>query len=148
VTLVNDADAAGVAEMTFGVGKGVSGIVMMVTVGTGIGTALFLDGKLFANTELGHIEIRGKDAELRASDAVREREDLGWKEWAERFDEYLTRLAGLFWPDLFIIGGGVSKKAEKFLPHLTVNVPIQIAALKNEAGIVGAALTARRAFEA
>jgi polyphosphate glucokinase len=143
VLLVNDADAAGIAEMSFGAGKGKSGVVMIVTLGTGIGTALFVDGKLVPNTELGHIEIRGKDAELRASDRAREQRELNWKKWAARVDEYLNTLERLFSPDLFIIGGGVSKKSDKFLPRLTVRAKVVPARLLNEAGIVGAALAAK-----
>jgi polyphosphate glucokinase len=143
VLLMNDADAAGIAEMTFGAGKGKSGVVMIVTLGTGIGTALFVDGKLVPNTELGHLEIRGKDAELRASDRAREQKELNWKKWAARVDEYLGTLERLFSPDLFIIGGGVSKKSDKFLPRLTVRAKVVPARLLNEAGIVGAALAAK-----
>ena len=140
VTVVNDADAAGIAEMQFGAGVGSSGVVMMVTLGTGIGSALFVDGALVPNTELGHLELRGKDAEHRAAESVREAEDLSWKKWAKRLDEYFDVLHALFTPDLFIVGGGVSKKADKFLPHLTTDAPVVPAQLLNDAGIVGAAL--------
>jgi len=140
VLLLNDADAAGIAEMTFGAGKGQPGVVMILTFGTGIGSAIFSDGKLVPNTELGHLEVRGKDAELRASAKVRKKKKLSWAQWAARVDEYLTRLEILFSPDLFIIGGGVSKRHEKFLPLLTRKTPIVPAQLRNEAGIVGAAL--------
>lgn len=143
--VMNDADAAGVAEMHFGAGQGVHGVVLMVTLGTGIGSALFLDGKLVPNTEFGHIEIRGKDAEKRASERVRETKELPWKKWGGLVGEYLARMEALLSPDLIIIGGGVSKKAEKFFPfvkeHLTT--PITAAKLQNEAGIVGAAFLAR-----
>jgi polyphosphate glucokinase len=142
VHLLNDADAAGIAEMTYGVGEGHSGVVILVTLGTGIGSALFLDGRLVPNTELGHVEIRGKDAELRASDRVRRVKSLGWRRWASRVDEYLKELEALLSPDLFIIGGGVSKKHSKFLPLLNIRTPIVPAQLLNEAGIVGAALAA------
>jgi len=143
--VVNDADAAGMAEMTFGAGRGFErGIVMMVTVGTGIGTAIFNDGVLLPNTELGHLEVDGCRAELRASDAARKREKLKWKEWAKRFDRYLQVLEDLFWPDLIMIGGGASKKSEKFFPYLNVRAEVVPAELLNEAGIVGAALAARR----
>ena len=138
--VVNDADAAGYAEMHFGAGRGCQGLVIIATLGTGIGTALFIDGHLVPNTELGHIEIRGVEAEIRASELVRKTEDLGWKKWAKRVDEYLHYLQRYFWPDLFIIGGGASKKSDKFLPNLTVSVPVVAAELRNEAGIVGAAL--------
>jgi polyphosphate glucokinase len=143
VVVVNDADAAGLAEMTFGAGRGRKGVVMIVTVGTGLGTSLFTGGKLLPNTELGHIEIDGYEAEARASDAARKREDLSWKKWAKRLDWYLKGLEALFWPDLFIIGGGISKEYEKFIPLLTVKTEVVPARLLNEAGIVGAALAAR-----
>jgi len=139
-TLTNDADAAGIAEMEFGAGRGVNGLVLMVTLGTGIGTALFMNRQLVPNTELGHIEIRGKDAERRASDHVRLQKELSWKSWAKRVDEYLNRMEKLLWPDLIIIGGGVSKNAAKFVPHLTVHAPVVPAQLLNNAGIIGAAL--------
>jgi polyphosphate glucokinase len=137
--LLNDADAAGIAEMAFGAGKGQGGVVLMVTFGTGIGSALFVDGRLVPNTELGHLEVRGKDAERRASDRIRQQKDLSWKKWAARVDEYLGRLEALFSPDLFIIGGGVSKKHEQFLPLLRRRTPVVPAQLLNNAGIVGAA---------
>ncbi len=146
--VLNDADAAGMAEMQFGAGRGRSGVVLVITIGTGLGTALFVDGRLVPNTELGHLEIRGKDAERRASDAVRKRKGLSWKRWAARFDEYLRTLERLFWPDLFILGGGASKKCEKFLPYLSVRAEVAPAQLRNEAGIVGAALAARPLAEA
>lgn len=142
VTVVNDADAAGIAEMTFGTGKGHRGVVIMLTFGTGIGSALFVNGHLVPNTELGHVEMRGKDAEKRASDRVRQEKDLSWEKWAERVDEYLGLLEFLFSPDLFIIGGGVSKKAERFVPLLSTRAQIVTAALLNDAGIVGAAMAA------
>jgi polyphosphate glucokinase len=141
--LINDADAAGIAEMEFGAGKGAMGVVIMLTLGTGIGSAVFLNGALVPNTELGHLEIRGKDAEARASDRIREERDLTWEKWAEKVDEYLQRVEFLFSPDLFIIGGGVSKKYEKFLPLLHTRARIVPAQLFNDAGIVGAALAAR-----
>ncbi|MFC4910088.1 polyphosphate--glucose phosphotransferase [Actinomadura gamaensis] len=143
VTVLNDADAAGVAEMTHGAGRGRPGTVVLLTLGTGIGSALFTDGVLVPNTEFGHIEIRGKDAEKRASARVRDEKNLGWHEWAERVSEYLTRLEGLVNPSLFILGGGVSRKADRFV-HLIegVRAPIVPAALINNAGIVGAAMAA------
>jgi polyphosphate glucokinase len=144
VVVVNDADAAGIAEMEFGAGKGVRGVVMMITLGTGIGSALFLDGELVPNTELGHLKIGKKDAERVAADSVREEENLSWKEWAERLDGYFEMLDHLFSPDLIIVGGGISKKSDKFLPHLTVKTKIVPAQLLNEAGIVGAAVAASR----
>jgi polyphosphate glucokinase len=141
VNLINDADAAGLAEMAFGAGKKQTvGVVLMLTVGTGIGSALFVNGVLHPNTELGHIEVRGKDAEKRASDAIRQRKDLSWGKWTKRFDEYLNTLERLLYPDLFIIGGGGSKYFERFAPQLTVKARVVPAKMRNEAGIVGAAL--------
>jgi polyphosphate glucokinase len=140
VLLLNDADAAGLAEMQFGAGRGREGVVMVLTFGTGIGSAVFLDGKLLPNTELGHLELRGKDAEHRASEAVREIKKLSWKQWAERVNEYLSVLEKLFSPDLFIFGGGVSRKHEKFFSFLQTRAEIVPAQLLNNAGIVGAAL--------
>ncbi len=141
-TLINDADAAGLAEMAFGAGRGQMGTVIMITLGTGIGSAVFFGGKLLRNTEFGHIEIDGEQAESRASSAARDREDLSWKKYARRLDVYLQTMQKLFWPDLFIIGGGISKDHEKFLPLLTVDVPVVPAQLLNEAGIIGAAIAA------
>lgn len=143
VKVINDADAAGLAEMTFGVGQGRKGVVLVITIGTGLGSALFIDGHLVPNTELGHIEVNGKDAEQRASDAARQRENLSWKRWGKRFNKYLSTLEYLFSPDLFILGGGISKDYEKFLPLLSLRAEIQPARLLNEAGIIGAALAAR-----
>lgn len=140
VFLVNDADAAGMAEIKWGAGRDVPGVVIMVTLGTGLGTALFVDGKLVPNTELGHIEVRGKDAEWRASDSARKRENLGWKKYGQRLDEYLNRMDALFWPDRFILGGGISKKADKFLPEVSTRAEVVTAEMHNEAGIAGAAL--------
>jgi polyphosphate glucokinase len=142
VHVVNDADAAGLAEMRFGAGRNKQGVVMMVTLGTGIGTALFSDGDLVPNTELGHLELRGKEAEKRASETVRENKKLSWKKWGGRVDEYLRHLEMLFSPDLFIVGGGISKKADKFFGFLKTRAPIVPAQLLNEAGIVGAAVAA------
>jgi polyphosphate glucokinase len=140
VRVINDADAAGLAEMRWGAGRGIEGVVLMLTLGTGIGTSLFVEGRLVPNTELGHIEIRGKDAEHRASDSARKRDDLSWREYADRLDEYLHRIEDLLWPDLIVIGGGISKKADKFLPHLTARTRVVPAQMLNEAGIAGAAL--------
>ena len=147
VLLLNDADAAGLAEMTFGAGKGRDGVVFIITLGTGIGSALFVDGHLMPNTELGHIYIscrkRGVvEGEDYASDRTRQEEKLKWKEWAGRVEEYLGLLETIFSPDLFIVGGGVSKKHPKFLPHIKTQAKIVPAQLRNEAGIVGAALAA------
>jgi polyphosphate glucokinase len=141
VSVVNDADAAGMAEMQFGAGKGVSSTVLMLTFGTGIGSALFIDGILVPNTEFGHIQIRGKDAEKRASEHARELHDLSWGDWAGRVDEYLQHMEALLSPSLFIIGGGISKKSDKFVPLLKgIQARIVPAAMLNDAGIVGAAM--------
>ncbi|GAB4497874.1 MAG: ROK family protein [Anaerolineales bacterium] len=136
----NDADVAGMAEMAFGAGKGEHGTVIMITLGTGIGTAIFYNGHLVPNTEFGHLQIKGMDAEHRASDAARQREDMSWKKYAKRLNTYLNEMEKLFWPDLFIIGGGISKQHEKFLPLLNLQTRITPAQFQNEAGIVGAAL--------
>jgi polyphosphate glucokinase len=141
--VANDADVAGFAEMTFGAGRGQQGVVLVITLGTGVGTALFTNGVLLPNSELGHIEIRGKDAELRVSDAARQRKDWSFKEWAVRVNEYLDRMESLFWPDLIIVGGGISKQSEKFFPHLRTRARLEQAQLLNQAGIVGAAIYAR-----
>ncbi len=139
--LINDADAAGLAEMSFGAGAGQRGTVLMLTFGTGIGSALFRAGVLVPNTEFGHIEIRGRDAEHRASERAKEEHDLSWEKWAERVDEYLQHMERLTAPDLIIIGGGVSRKADKFVPLLTnLRATVVPATLHNDAGIVGAAL--------
>lgn len=139
VVLVNDADAAGVAEVYYGAAKKQSGLVIMVTLGTGIGTALINNGVLIPNSELGHIEIDGADAETEASSGVRDRLGLSFHEWAPRLQRYFSRLEALLWPDLFVVGGGVSKKSKKFLPLLDLKTPIVPAQLLNAAGIVGAA---------
>lgn len=139
--VINDADAAGMAEMKFGAGKDKSGVVLIVTIGTGLGTALFNNGSLVPNTEFGHIELDGEDAEYRASDAARQREELTWKRWAKRFDHYLQALEKLLWPDLIILGGGASKKHKKFLHRLNLRAEVLPAQMRNEAGIVGAALS-------
>lgn len=136
----NDADVAGLAEMKFGAGKGLTGTVIILTLGTGIGTAIFYNGQLLPNTEFGHLEIKGRDAEQRASDAARQRDGLSWKKYAKRLNRYLATMEKLFWPDLFIIGGGISKEHEKFIPLLSVQTKVMPAQLQNEAGIVGAAL--------
>ena len=143
VCMINDADAAGLAEVSFGAGRDRKGVVMIVTIGTGLGTALFSDGYLVPNTELGHIEIDGLDAELRASDAARKREKLTWEKWGKRFNRYLNKLHALFWPDLFILGGGMSTKMDKFIPFVDVPTEILPAQMLNEAGIIGAALAGR-----
>ena len=141
--VLNDADAAGIAEMKFGVGKDFpKGVVLMLTLGTGIGSAIFLDGKLVPNLEFGHLQIRGKDAEHRASDAARQRKDMSWEKWAERLQEYLSTIESLIWPDVVILGGGVSKEWQKFMPFLKLRAKILPAQLLNQAGMIGAALYA------
>jgi len=144
---INDADAAGMAEMKFGAGKSHKGVVFLVTVGTGLGTVFFTRGKLLPNTELGHVLLNEQTAEEYASDAVRKRLDLTWEEWAVRFNEYLLYIEKLFSPDLFIIGGGASKKDDKYIDQFTVQAPIIPAKLLNQAGIVGAARAARIFFK-
>lgn len=146
VHVVNDADAAGVAESRFGAAKDVGGLVVLATLGTGIGTALLVDGVLVPNSEYGHLEVDGHDAEERASDAARESDDLSWKHWAKRLTRYFQALETVVWPDLIVVGGGVSKKADKFLDDVETRAPLVVARLRNQAGIVGAAaLAAERA---
>jgi polyphosphate glucokinase len=140
VTVVNDADAAGIAEVSFGAGKNQAGVLILVTLGTGIGSAVFYEGVLVPNTELGHLRMGKHVAEHLAADSVREAEGLSWKEWAKRLNDYFAMLEALFAPDLFIVGGGVSKRADKFLPLLQTTAEIVPARLLNEAGIVGAAI--------
>jgi len=142
VAAVNDADAAGLAESHWGAARDRGGIVLVTTLGTGIGSALLVDGHLVPNTELGHLELDGKPAERRAASSVRERKGLSWEEWAARLQRYYAHLEFLFSPDLFVVGGGVSKKADKFLPLLDLRTEIVPAGLLNEAGIVGAAALA------
>jgi polyphosphate glucokinase len=142
VRAINDADAAGLAEVRYGAAKGERGLVMVVTLGTGIGVALVYDGVLVPNAELGHLEIDGHDAEKRAANSAREREDLSWKEWAKRLQSYFRALEKLFTPDLFVVGGGVSKEYGQFLPLLDLDTRIVPATLRNNAGAVGAALNA------
>jgi polyphosphate glucokinase len=141
VRVLNDADAAGVAEMTFGAGAGEQGTVLMLTFGTGIGSALFTQGILVPNTEFGHVEIRGQDAEKRASEHAKELHELSWGKWAGRVDEYLRHMEATLSPQLIIVGGGVSRQSEKWVPRLTgIRARIVPAALLNEAGIIGAAM--------
>jgi polyphosphate glucokinase len=142
VRMVNDADAAGLAEMRFGAGVDKGGTVIVLTLGTGTGSGVFVDGRLVPNTELGHMEIRGRDAERRSAAVARTRRGLSWKAWASDLDEHLIAIDRLFSPKLFILGGGVSKNADRFIPRLTVRVPVVAAALRNDAGIVGSALFA------
>lgn len=143
VHVVNDADAAGMAEVKFGAGKNKKGTIMLITVGTGLGTVIFTDGKLVPNLEFGHLLLHGADAELYASDAARSNNNLDWETWAGRFNEYLLRIEELIWPDMIIIGGGASKKEKKFLPLLTPKAEVVAAELQNEAGIVGAAMVSK-----
>lgn len=147
VHVVNDADAAGVAEARYGVALDVPGLVILTTLGTGIGSALLLDGKLMPNSELGHLEIDGEDAEHRAAQSAKEREDLSYKEWAKRLQRYYSHVENLFWPDLFVVGGGISKSADKFLPLLDLRTPIVPAKLRNSAGVVGAAWLGQESAE-
>jgi polyphosphate glucokinase len=142
VAVLNDADAAGVAEMHFGAGRGRRGVVVVLTFGTGIGSGLFVDGILVPNTELGHIEVDGHDAETRAAASARKRDDLSWRDWAERVDRYLREIVKLLSPELIIVGGGASKQPERWLPHLHVDAEVVVAEMANNAGIVGAALMA------
>lgn len=139
VVAVNDADAAGVAEVAYGAAKGVPGVVLLTTLGTGIGSALVVDGRLVPNTELGHLQVDGHDAEHRASAAAKETEGLSWTDWAARLQRFYETVEMLFSPDLLVVGGGISKKHEKFLPLLTTKAPIVPAMLRNTAGIAGAA---------
>lgn len=145
VHVINDADAAGVAEIKFGAGQDVEGLVIMTTLGTGIGSALFMNGKLVPNAELGHFEIQGVDYESKASFAAKEREELSWADWAKRLQIYYSTLERLFTPDLIIVGGGVSKQHEEFLPLLNLSTPIVAAHKRNNAGILGAAALAKKA---
>jgi polyphosphate glucokinase len=142
VVLLNDADAAGLAEMRFGAGRGKNGVVLMLTLGTGVGSALFVDGTLVPNTELGHMEIRGTDAEKRSAAIARVRDNLSWEAWGADLDEHLTAIDRILWPSLIILGGGVSHESEKFVPLLSIRPPIVRATLENDAGIVGAAMAA------
>lgn len=142
VVVLNDADAAGLAEVRYGAAQGVRGVVIVLTFGTGIGSGLFVDGVLVPNTELGHVELDGHDAESRAAASARERHDLSWEHWAKRVQRYMAHIESLFSPDLFVVGGGVSRKADKWLPHLHLQAPVRAARLFNNAGIVGAALAA------
>jgi polyphosphate glucokinase len=146
VEIVNDADAAGIAEMRFGIGAGKSGTVIFLTLGTGVGSGVFVDGILVPNTEFGQMEIGGKPAERRSSSAARVRRGLSWKAWAQDLDEHLQHIENLMWPNLFILGGGVSKNGDKFIPRLTCRTPVVAATLRNDAGIIGAAIVAAEGF--
>ena len=142
VTIINDADAAGIAEMRFGIGRDQPGVVIFLTLGTGVGSGVFVDGKLVPNTEFGQMEIRGRPAERRSAAAARVKRGLSWKAWAADLDEHLDRIYQLMWPNLIILGGGVSKSADKYVPRLTVACPVIPAQLRNDAGIIGAAIVA------
>ncbi len=144
VTMVNDADAAGIAEMSFGKGKDKDGLVLMVTLGTGIGSALFIDGKLIPNTEYGHLKFKGGIAEKYAANSIRKELGLDWEEWSERLCELLAHFERVFNPDMFILGGGVSKKFDIYGHMLKTSVPIVPAALQNAAGVIGAACLAAK----
>ena len=145
--LANDADVAGMAEMRFGAGKDNDGVVLIITIGTGLGTALFSEGYLLPNTELGHVYLEnGQEAERYASEAVRVTKDLKWKEWGERLNLYLCTMENLLWPDLIVLGGGVSEKLHKFSPMITAKAPVVAASFLNQAGIVGAALFAEESL--
>ena len=145
ISIINDADAAGIAEMRFGVGKGQPGVVIFLTLGTGVGSGVFIDGVLVPNTEFGQMEIRGRAAERRSAAAARLKRGLSWKAWAADLDEHLDRIQQLMWPNLMILGGGVSKSADKYVPRLTVRCPVVPAQLRNDAGIIGAAIVAAEA---
>ncbi|MFP5343783.1 MAG: polyphosphate--glucose phosphotransferase [Candidatus Limnocylindria bacterium] len=146
VTIVNDADAAGIAEMRYGVGAGKDGVVIFLTLGTGVGSGVFVDGTLVPNTEFGQMEIRGRAAERRSASAAKVRRGLGWKAWSMDLDEHLQRIEELMWPTLFILGGGISKNGDKFIPRLSRQTPIVAASLRNDAGIIGAAVVAAEGF--
>ncbi|HKS47585.1 MAG TPA: ROK family protein [Amycolatopsis sp.] len=147
IAVLNDADAAGMAEIRFGDPIARTGVTTLLTFGTGIGSAVFQDGKLVPNTEFGHLEVGGHDAEKKAAASVKDNEGLSYPEWAKRVNRYLTVLENLIWPDLFIVGGGVSKKSEKWVPLLDIRTPIVVASLQNNAGIVGAAAAAAEGLE-
>lgn len=147
ILLLNDADAAGLAEMRYGSGVGEQGTVVLLTFGTGIGSAMFLNGDLIPNTEFGHLEVDGHDAETQAAASVKDNLELSYEEWAPRVSRYVNVLENLVWPDLIIAGGGVSKKASKWLPLLDIRTRIVAATLKNDAGIVGAAAAAARGIQ-
>lgn len=142
VIVLNDADAAGIAEDRFGAAKGVNGVVILLTFGTGIGSALLMNGVLVPNTELGHLELDGHDAESRAAASVRDEHGMSYKKWARRVNDYMQHVERLFTPDLFVVGGGVSKNADKWVPLLELKTPVKPAELLNDAGIVGAAIAA------
>ena len=141
-TVLNDADAAGAAEMSFGAGKGKDGLVIIITLGTGIGSGIFFNGSLVQNTELGHVTYKSEAFEIYAADSARKRDDLTYKQWGKRLNKYFNHVNLILSPDLFIIGGGASKKLHKFIEYIDIDTPIIPAENKNEAGIIGAALAA------
>jgi polyphosphate glucokinase len=147
VWVLNDADAAGYAEVKLGAGAGFKGAIVVMTIGTGIGSALFIKGRLYPNTEFGHMEFKGMDAELYASDATRKKEDLDWKEWGKRINEYLSYVEFLYWPELIILGGGASKKMDLFMDQFQLKAKLVPAKFLNEAGIIGAAMAAKANFK-
>ncbi len=140
VIAINDADAAGVAELRFGAAHGVPGTVLLLTLGTGIGSALFINGQLVPNTELGHLEVQGKEAEHRAAGRIKVEEHLSWDDWAVQLNLVLNELHALLWPDLIVLCGGITHDAEQFMGKLHCDAPLRVGALRSEAGIVGAAL--------
>src|SRR4051794_11653897 len=146
VLVLNDADAAGVAEVAHGAARGQKGVTLVLTFGTGVGSGLFVDGTLVPNTELGHLPMRGKDAEKRVAESVREKKGWSWRKWAGRANDYLAMVEQLFSPDLIVIGGGIAKQPDDYLSLLETRAPLRVAALGNEAGIVGAAMMAHAAF--
>jgi len=143
VWIINDADAAGLAEVKLGAGAGFKGAIVVLTIGTGIGSSLFIKGKLYPNTELGHVEFKGMDAEVYASDATRKKENLDWEAWGKRLNEYLSHIEFLCWPEMIILGGGASKKLDLFKDQLNLKAKIVPAKFLNEAGIIGAAMAAK-----
>jgi polyphosphate glucokinase len=143
VWVTNDADAAGLAEVKLGAGAGFKGAIVVLTIGTGIGSSLFINGKLYPNTEFGHVEFKGMDAEVYASDATRKREGLNWDSWGKRLNEYLAHIEFLCWPEMIILGGGASKKLDLFRDHLKLTAKVVPAKFLNEAGIIGAAIAAK-----
>jgi len=147
VTVINDADAAGIAEVVFGAGRDQNGVIIMLTLGTGIGSAVFVDGHLLPNTELGHIEMNGGDAESQAAESARQRDELSWKKWGKLLNQYFQKLEFLLSPDIFIVGGGVSKKSDKFFEYIDTRAPLVVAQMLNEAGIIGGAMAAHAIFQ-
>jgi polyphosphate glucokinase len=143
VWVLNDADAAGLAEVRLGAGRGFKGAIVVLTIGTGIGSSLFIQGKLYPNTEFGHVEFKGMDAEVYASDATRKKESLDWEAWGKRLNEYISHIEFLSWPEMIILGGGASKKLDLFKDHLNLKAKVVPAKFLNEAGIIGAAIAAK-----